>query len=241
MSGARGPHVAIVGAGFAGLGCARALAAHEEVRIDTPGAAEHSFPLYTIEHASRLRAQIIDVFDAANHDPSLIDDGALTFVVVSAGATGTEVAGALAEMVAHTMPVEYPDLDISAARVVMIDHGAAVLGPLSEHAHAYAAGVLEERGVDIRLRTGVVEVGPAHATLSDRSRIATRTVIWGDGIAASTSWATWPTSPVPRGLPFPSSGRWPSSRAGGRPRTSSPGCPRSRRRRSGRRTRASWP
>jgi len=167
-------------------GDALVLAAGSRARFfDTPGAAEHSFPLYTIEHASRLRAQIIDVFDAVNSDPSLVDEGALTFVVVGAGATGTEIAGALAEMIAHTMPVEYPDLDTSAARVVMVDHGGAVLGPFSEHAHTYAAGVLEDRGVDIRLKTGVMEVGPGHATLSDSSRIPTRTVIWGGGIAAA--------------------------------------------------------
>lgn len=153
--------------------------------FSTPGAAEHAFPLYTIEHADRLRSQIVDVFDAVQREPGLADEGALTFVVVGAGATGTEIAGALAEMIIHTMPVEYPDLDTSAARVVMVDHGAAVLGPFSEHAHAYAAGVLERVGVDVRLETGVKEVGPDHALLSDGSRIATRTVIWGGGVRAA--------------------------------------------------------
>lgn len=269
MSATHGAHVVIVGAGFAGLGCARALATHENVRVTlidrndyhqfqpllfqvataqlaradvafslheifhshpnvevvvaevasvdgatrtvetgdgrafsgdvlvlaagsrarffaTPGAAEHSFPLYTVEHADRLRGQILDVFDAAHREPAIVEEGALTFVVVGAGATGTEIAGALAEMIRHTMPVEYPDLDVSAARVVMVDHGAAVLGPFSEHAHAYAASVLEGQGVDIRLTTAVKEVGPDHALLSDGSRIATRTVIWGGGIAASS-------------------------------------------------------
>lgn len=152
--------------------------------FSTPGAAEHAFPLYTIEHADRLRGQIVEVFDAAHRDPSLIDEGALTFVIVGAGATGTEIAGALAEMIAHTMPVEYPGLDVSAARVVMVDHGAAVLGPFSEHAHEYAAGVLERNGVELRLGTKVTEVGPGHAVLSDASRIPTRTVIWGGGIVA---------------------------------------------------------
>jgi NADH dehydrogenase len=167
-------------------GDALVLAAGSRARFfKTPGAAEHSFPLYTVEHADRLRAQIIGVFDAVHRDPSLIDEGALKFVVVGAGATGTEIAGALAEMITHTMPVEYPDLDISSAKVVMVDHGAAVLGPFSEHAHTYAASVLARDGVELRLRTGVEEVGPGHAVLSDGSRIPTRTVIWGGGIAAA--------------------------------------------------------
>ncbi len=121
------------------------------------------------------------MFDAAQREPGLVDAGAFTFVVVGAGATGTEIAGALAEMIMHAMPMEYPDLDTSAARVVMVDHGAAVLGPFSEHAHTYAAAVLERDGVEVRLGTGVKEVGPEHAMLSDDSRIATHTVIWGGG------------------------------------------------------------
>ena len=158
--------------------------------FETPGAEEHSFPLYTIEDADRLRAQIIDVFDAVQREPGLVDEGALTFVVVGAGATGTEIAGALAEMIRHAMPVEYPDLDVSAARVVMVDHGQAVLGPFSEHAHTYAASALERDGVELRLGTAVKEVGPGHALLSDDSRIAARTVIWGGGIAAAPLAAT---------------------------------------------------
>ncbi len=158
--------------------------------FETPGAEEHSFPLYTIEDADRLRAQIIDVFDAVQREPGLVDEGALTFVIVGAGATGTEIAGALAEMIRHAMPVEYPDLDVSAARVVMVDHGQAVLGPFSEHAHTYAASALERDGVELRLGTAVKEVGPGHALLSDDSRIAARTVIWGGGIAAAPLAAT---------------------------------------------------
>ena len=137
------------------------LAAGSRARFfKTPGAEEHSFPLYTVDHADRLRAQIVDVFDAVQREPALVEEGALTFVVVGAGATGTEIAGALAEMITHTMPVEFPDLDTSAARVVMVDHGDAVLGPFSEHAHAYAAAVLERDGVEVRLGTAVKEVGP---------------------------------------------------------------------------------
>ena len=180
-----GARAATTADGRSFAGDALVLAAGAQAQFfRTPGAAEHAFPLYTIEHADRLRSQIVAVFDSAHRDPSLIDEGVLTFVVVGAGATGTEVAGALAELIAHTMPVEYPGLDVSAARVVMVDHGSAVLGPFSEHAHEYAAGVLERSGVDLRLRTKVTEVGPGHALLSDDTRIATRTVIWGGGVTA---------------------------------------------------------
>src|SRR6478735_3691635 len=65
--------------------------------FDTPGAAEHAFPLYSVDDAERLRSRLLGVFDSADRDPSLIDKGALTFVVVGAGPTGVETAGALAD------------------------------------------------------------------------------------------------------------------------------------------------
>jgi NADH dehydrogenase len=151
----------------------------------TPGAAENSFPLYSLDDARRLRARILDVFEAVDRDPALIDQGALNFVIVGAGATGTEIAGALAEMISGTLKVEFHDVPTERARVVVVDHGPAVLGPFSEKAHEYAAEVLEGDGVELRLKTGVSEVGPAHAVLSDGTRIPTRCVIWGGGIAAA--------------------------------------------------------
>src|SRR3954451_17964846 len=72
----------------------------------TPGAVEHSFPLYSLDDATRLRSRIIGVFEEADRDPALVEAGALTFVVVGGGATGVEVAGALADMIAETMSVE---------------------------------------------------------------------------------------------------------------------------------------
>jgi NADH:ubiquinone reductase (H+-translocating) len=69
--------------------------------------------------------------------------------------------------------------------VVMIDHGHAVLGPFSEKSHEYAAKVLQKDGVQIRLGTGVTEVGPGHVTLSDGTNLRTRCVIWGGGLKAA--------------------------------------------------------
>ncbi len=71
----------------------------------TPGAEEHALPLYSLDDATRLRSRILEVFEAADRDPSRIDDGALTFVVVGGGPTGVELAGALAVLIAETMSV----------------------------------------------------------------------------------------------------------------------------------------
>ena len=70
----------------------------------TPGAAEHAFPLYSVDDAERLRSRLLTVIEAAHRDPTLIDRGALNFVIVGAGATGVETAGALADCINRLIP-----------------------------------------------------------------------------------------------------------------------------------------
>ena len=64
----------------------------------TEGAAEHAFPMYTLPHAVRLKDHLLERWEAADRDPSLIEDGALNVVVVGGGPTGVETAGAIAEL-----------------------------------------------------------------------------------------------------------------------------------------------
>ena len=150
----------------------------------TPG-AEHTFPLYSLDDAQRLRSRILAVFEDADKDPSLLERGALNFVIVGAGATGTEVAGALSEMIRDVMPSEYQDLAVQRAKVILVDHGHAVLGPFSPKAHEYAAKALQRNGVQIRLGTSVTHVRDDEVALSDGSTIPTRCVIWGGGLMAA--------------------------------------------------------
>ena len=153
--------------------------------FNTPGAREHAFPLYSLDDATRLRSRILGILEQVDRNPALVDRGALNFVIVGGGPTGVEVAGAIADMLAVTVPVEYRSLDASAARITLIDYGDALLKPFSDEAHEYVAKVLTAKGVDIRLGTGVKEVGSGHAVLSDGSTVLTRCVIWGGGITAA--------------------------------------------------------
>jgi len=151
----------------------------------TPGASESSFPLYSLDNATELRSRILGILEQADRDPKLIERGALNFVIVGGGPTGVEVAGAIADMISVTVPATYEDLDASAAQIHLVDHGDALLKPFSDKAHAYVAKVLEEKGVQIHLGTGVKEVGTGHALLSNGTSIPTRCVIWGGGIQAA--------------------------------------------------------
>jgi NADH dehydrogenase len=83
-----------------------------------PGAAEHALPLYTLADAVKVRDHVVSRFEAADADPSLIDNGELTFVVVGGGPTGVEMAGALAELFAVPFKRDYPTLGVVAPRSV---------------------------------------------------------------------------------------------------------------------------
>jgi NADH:ubiquinone reductase (H+-translocating) len=162
----------------------------------TPGAEEHALPLYSLDDATRLRSRILEVFEAADRDPSRIDQGALTFVVVGGGPTGVELAGALADLIAETMTVEYHDLAVTAAQIHLVDLGHTLLGPFSDRAHDYAAKVLGRKGVRLHLGVAVTQVGAGHVSLADGSTIRTRCVVWGGGIKAPPVAAS---SGLPRG------------------------------------------
>jgi NADH dehydrogenase len=147
-----------------------------------PGADEHAIPLYSVEDANRLRTRLFEAFEDAADNPERIDEGALNVVVVGAGPTGVETAGAVADLVNDVMPKRYRDLDISRATITLIDHGPVVLGAFSNRAHDYAAERLTKLGVELRLNTGVTEVAGDRVKLDDGSQILTHTVVWAGGI-----------------------------------------------------------
>jgi NADH dehydrogenase len=150
-----------------------------------PGADTNTFPLYSLTDAERLRSRILGLFEDTDRDSNLIAQGALNFVIVGGGATGTEMAGGLADMIHTTVASEYADLAVSAARVYLVERGNTLLPPFSPSAHEYANKVLQRDGVQIRLNTSVTEVHPDHVVLGDGSTIKTHCVIWGAGLMAA--------------------------------------------------------
>ncbi len=153
--------------------------------FDTKGAEENTFPLYTLYDAERLRSRIIAVFEDADRNPQLIEQGALNFVVVGAGATGIEIAGALADMFNKALPTEFSDLAIKLASIYIVDHGQMILSSFSEKSQDYSTKILKERGVKIELGVSVKEVANDHVLLSNGDKILTRTIIWAGGLKAN--------------------------------------------------------
>lgn len=152
----------------------------------TPGADRNTYPLYSLRDAETLRSRIIAVLEAADRDPSLVEKGALNFVIVGAGPTGVEMAGAFGD--AARMLLEdrrFKNLAAGQAQIILLDHSSTVLNAFSEQSRTHAAMALRQRGVQLRLGTSVKEVGPGHVLLSDGTTIKTRTVIWAGGLKAA--------------------------------------------------------
>ena len=103
----------------------------------TEGAAEHAFPMYTLPDAVRLKNHVLARWEAADKDESLVDDGALTVVVVGGGPTGVETAGALAELYRDNFVKDYPSLPQEKARIVLVEAGDEIFAMFKPNLREY--------------------------------------------------------------------------------------------------------
>ena len=148
------------------------------------GAFEHGFPLKNVADAVGLRSQVLSQFEAAARDPSAVESGALTVVVVGGGPTGVEMAGALRELVG-VLAKDFPRVDVDRARVVLVDGEALPLGGYDGRLRQYARDELVRRGAEVRLGVHVASVDAGGVTLADGVRIEARTVVWAAGVRAN--------------------------------------------------------
>ena len=141
--------------------------------------------LKSLADAVATRNKILEAFELAEaeEDPSLHRD-LLTFVLVGAGPTGVEMAGALAVFVKTTLKSDFRRIDPASSRVVLVDMAPRVLGPFSEHLSESAEHRLENLGVEVRLGHGVDQID-SDGVVVGGERIASKTVIWTAGVAPS--------------------------------------------------------
>jgi NADH:ubiquinone reductase (H+-translocating) len=153
--------------------------------FDIPGAETWSFPLYSLDDATTLRNHLLGRFESADADPSIIDEGALTVVVVGAGPTGVELAGALTELFHGVLRRDFAALEVSRARVVLVEMADSVLPPFSPSSRWYARDALRDRGVELILGDSVAHVDDRAVTLTSGRVIATDTLVWAAGVQAN--------------------------------------------------------
>ena len=146
------------------------------------GAAEHGFPLYTLPDAVRLKDHVLERWEAADRDPSLVDDGALNVVVVGGGPTGVETAGALAELYNGVFKKDYPDVAPGTAKVTLVEASPEIFSMFKPNIQEYAKEALTKRGVEVRTGEVVASVTPKRVTLKSGDEIPAHTLVWGAGL-----------------------------------------------------------
>jgi NADH:quinone reductase (non-electrogenic) len=149
------------------------------------GAAEHAFPMYTLHDAVSLRAHVLERWEAADKDPSLIADGALNVVIVGGGPTGVESAGALAELYRNEFSKDYPRIPQDQARIVLVEAGPVIFSMFKKNLQTYARKALENRGVEVMTGESVKGITPTRVTLGDGTVLNAHTLVWGAGLQGS--------------------------------------------------------
>jgi NADH dehydrogenase len=149
------------------------------------GAPEHAFPMYTLGDAVRLRDHILQMWEAADRDPAVVEDGALNIVVVGGGPTGIESAGALAELYRSNFAKDYPGIPQDQARIILVEAGPTLMAMFRSDIRSYTRKALEKRGVEVLLGEVVASVQPTRVTLKSGTVLEAHTLVWGAGLHAS--------------------------------------------------------
>ncbi len=166
---------------------------HDDWKAHAPG-------LKTLEDAFEIRRRILLGFEHAERETNPAKRAAwLTFVVIGGGATGVEMAGALAEIARHTLKGEFRRFDPRNTRVVLVEANDRVLLPYAPDLSERARVQLERLGVTVWLGRRVTGID-AHGVQLGGDRLESNTVIWCAGVAATPIGATL-------GVPLDSTGR----------------------------------
>lgn len=160
--------------------------------------AKNAMVLKTINEALNIRnTLLLRLEEAARCTDEQERERLLTIVVSGGGPTGVEIAGMMAEMGKYIMDKDYPELVSVKKRIVLVDAGPTLLGPMSSKSQAEALKQLRKLGVTIKLNLAVKDFKDDIVYFSDGSTIATPNLIWVSGVIAKE---------VP-GLPAESIGR----------------------------------
>jgi len=156
--------------------------------------------LKTLQDAIEIRRRVLLAYEAAEREPDPARRTALlTFVVVGAGPTGVELAGALAEIARHVLARDFRQIDPASARIVLVEAGPRVLPAFAPDLSVAAQRRLEQMGVQVLLGRPVTGIDGEGVSMGPE-RIVSRSVLWAAGVQASPLGASL-------GVPLDKAGR----------------------------------
>jgi len=157
------------------------------------GAITSYFGLTNVEKFSQPMKSVLDALELLNTILHNLEDALIgtnqekleeltNIVIVGGGPTGVELSGALAEMKHYVFPKDYPELDCSKIRIILIEASTKLLGGLSEISSVKAEKFLKKLGVEVMKETQVVDYDGSTILLKGKEAIKSRTLIWAAGI-----------------------------------------------------------
>lgn len=145
--------------------------------------ATNSLPMKSLTDALNLRSKILGNFEKALNTTDLeLREELTNFVIVGAGPTGVELAGALAELKNKILPHDFPDLDLRVMKIHLIEAAPRVLAPMSERSSEKAFTALRKLGVHIWTETFVTDYSDNLVTTNGPETFRTDTLIWAAGV-----------------------------------------------------------
>jgi len=148
--------------------------------------AAQTYGLKDIDEAEHLRNRLLSAFEQAVREPDPERRRTLlTFVIVGGGSTGVELSGAFSELIRYVLAKDYRGLDVSQARVILLEASDRLLPAFPESLQASAGKKLRAMKVDVRLGAPVNSVEDGRVTLKDGTRIEASLVVWAAGVRAA--------------------------------------------------------
>jgi len=146
----------------------------------------HAPGLKSLDDAREIRDRVLLAWELAERSDDETERARLlTFVVVGAGPTGVELAGALAEIAKHTMTRNFRRFDPRTARIILLEAGDRVLSTFDTALSVHAQAQLERLGVIVRTNARVTDIDEDGVSLGEE-RIRAATVLWAAGVRGSS-------------------------------------------------------
>jgi NADH dehydrogenase len=142
---------------------------------------QHALGMKSTYEAIQIRNNILESFEKSE-----FSEAHMNIVIVGAGPTGVELAGAFAEMKQNILPKDYPNKDFSCLRIILVEGSAHTLNSMTEPSKIASEAYLRKLGVELQFQTFVKDYDGDQVTLSTGQMIPCKNLIWAAGVSGNT-------------------------------------------------------